>query len=230
MVKKKITLGVMAAVGGIAALPGCKDNPASRHYNRSRDSVRLEARLLELSKTEYKGKLSYGAMCYLPPSPPTDVDYVCPYCNDTIRGKYNNWEMNGLHEIDSIVDSIKAKGYDALLDKSELCPNCSGKDIAEPVLTFKIRFSEKADYHTARSNNISEYLCVKNFIEGRDVYPAGGKDKHAIHDNINIIQKMLGLGRGIETPEIEYWDNFGVVPPPPPPREPAIPFTPPVLK
>ncbi len=191
----------MAAMGGIAALPGCKDNPDSRHYNRSKDSVRLEARLLELSKTEYKGKLSYGAMCYDIIATAT-VDYVCTYCGDTIKGRYDEWDIKFVNMIESIVDSIKAKGYDAVLDKSELCPNCSKKETVHPELIFKIRFSKKADYHIARSNIINEYSCVRDFIEGRDVYTDWTDVEYAIHDDVNIIQKMTGLGQGIETPEL----------------------------
>lgn len=95
MKNKKIKLGVLAAVRGIVGIPGCQHTPKPSLYDKSEDSIRLEARLLELSKTNYNGALFSGAMCYKMASP-QNVDYIYPYCNDTIKNKYDSWKINGI--------------------------------------------------------------------------------------------------------------------------------------
>lgn len=51
-----------------------------------------------------------------------------------------------------------------------------------------------------------------NFINGDDMYRGLQDEEYAIHDNINIIQKMTGLGKGIEAPELKSNNPFGPVP------------------
>jgi hypothetical protein len=86
------------------------------------------------------------------------------------------------------VSKIKSLDYDAVLDKTEFCPICSKKNIQNPELIFKIRFSDEAGYHIARSNIVNEYQCVFDFLSKPDEYKG---DKA-------IIQKMTGLGEDLK--------------------------------
>ena len=93
-----------------------------------------------------------------------------------------------INQIDDIVEQIKTLGYDAVLDKTEFCPKCSKKNIENPELIFKIRFSDKADYHVVRSNIINEYQSLFEFLSNPDKFTG---------DKV-IIQKMTGLGEDLK--------------------------------
>jgi len=127
------------------------------------------------------------ASCY---EPAVDYyeDYVCSYCNNTTKGKYSDWIVHNIKEIDDIVKKIKELEYDVILDKTEFCPHCSKKDIQNPELIFKIRFSDTADYHVVRSNIVNEYQCLLEFLKNPDKYTG----------NREIIQKMTGLGEDLK--------------------------------
>ena len=155
MERREIVKGLAAALGGLVAIPGCRNLP--------------------------------GAMCY---DPIVDyyVDYVCSDCNSTIKDTYSNWVVYSIKQIENIVLRIKNLGYDVVLDKTEFCPHCSKKSIENPELIFKIRFSDKADYHVVRSNIINEYQCLFEFLSNPDEY-TGDKE---------IIQKMTGLGEDLK--------------------------------
>jgi len=199
MKTKNIKIGLVAALGGLVAIPECNmqsNNPTDTNHINT-DSLRLEQRLKELSQTEYTGELAWGAMCYKI-AMPVYVDYSCPYCDDTIKEKYNNWTIYMINQIDDIVEQIKTLGYDAVLDKTEFCPKCSKKNIENPELIFKFRFSSKANYHVARSNIVNEYQCLLAFLSGQDKYAGAQGQEYALHDNIAIIQKMTGLGKDIK--------------------------------
>jgi len=128
-----------------------------------------------------------SAMCY-DPAMPEYSDYVCTYCKNVIKEKYSEWTIYNIAQIDEIVKKIKALDYDVVLDKTEFCPNCSKKEIQNPVLIFKIRFSEEDEYHIARSNIVNEYQCLYDFLKNPDEF-AGDKA---------IIQKMTGLGEDLK--------------------------------
>jgi hypothetical protein len=198
MKNRKIKIGLIATVSGMVAIQGCNVQAvnSSNVSNRNADSIRLEERLRELSNTEYKGKLAWGAMCYKP-TVPKYVDYLCPYCGDTIR-KYGDWEVRNINQIEEIVKQIKSKGYDIILDKREFCPHCSKESIEKPELIFKIRFSAQANYHVVKSNRVSEYQCLLAFLLGKDKYSGGHDEEYALHDNIAIIQKMTGFGKELK--------------------------------
>jgi hypothetical protein len=127
------------------------------------------------------------AMCY-DPAEPYYVDYVCTHCNNVIKDKYGDWEVHTIGQIDKIVEQIKALCFDAVLDKTEFCSHCSKKNIENPELIFKIRFSNEADYHTARSNIVNEYQLLFEFLSNPDGYTG----------NRAIIQKMTGLGEDLK--------------------------------
>ena len=189
MERRNAIKGLAAALGGLVAIPECdmQSNKPTDTNHINTDSLRLEQRLKELSKTEYTGELAWGAMCYKI-AMPVYVDYSCPYCDDTIKEKYNNWTIYMINQIDDIVEQIKTLGYDAVLDKTEFCPNCSKKEIQNPVLIFKIRFSEEDDYHIVRSNIVNEYQCLYDFLKNPDEFTG---DK-------TIIRKMTGLGEDLK--------------------------------
>ena len=128
-----------------------------------------------------------GATCY-DPAYPDNVDYVCSYCGNIIKGKYSSWLIFDINQIEEIVNQIKKLDYDVVLDKTEFCPNCSQKNIENPEIIFKIRFSEEAGYHIARSNIVNEYQCLFEFLSNPDKFSG----------NRAIIQKMTGLGEDLK--------------------------------
>ena len=128
------------------------------------------------------------AMCYDPAIDEQYEDYVCSHCGNTIKEKYGSWKIHTVSKIDECVKKIKDLDYDAVLDKTELCPHCSKKNIENPELIFKIRFSDEADYHVVRSNIINEYQCLYEFLSNPDEFTG----------NKAIIQKMTGLGEDLK--------------------------------
>ena len=206
MGKKEIKIGTAIALSTLVAMQSCKSqaknsgtddtNTQQNRNDMSTDSVKLEKRLLKLSKTKYKGELSMGAMCY-EVSAPIKIDYQCSYCNEETKDRYDNWLVGEIQGIDAIVTQLKEKGYDVVLDKTEFCEHCSKRIILNPELIFKIRFSDNGDYHEVRSNIQNEYQCLLEFILGNDKYQGDYGEEIALHDNIEIIQKMTGLGKGI---------------------------------
>jgi ribosomal protein S27AE len=126
------------------------------------------------------------------------VDYVCPYCGDTIKERYSNWNIYDMSGIAAIVEQIKAMEYDVVLDKREFCPHCSGKSIENPELIFKIRFSSDAEYHIVKSNISYEYQCLLAFLSDKATYFGSYGEEYALHDNTAIIQKMTGLGKDLK--------------------------------
>jgi len=131
------------------------------------------------------------ASCYAPMIEEHYEDYICSHCGDTIKGKYYSWVIHNINTIESIVNQIKTLEYDVILDKTEFCPFCSKKNIENPELIFQIRFSDKAEYHTVRSNIVNEYQCLFEFLSNPDEYKG----------NREIIQKMTGLGEDLKIGE-----------------------------
>ena len=163
MERRKMIKGLAAALSGLAAIPGCIE---------------------ETEETEEPEEIITGAMCYVVGFPVL-ADYVCPYCGNTIKEKYNKWMIDSIKQIDEIFKNIKGLGYDVVLDKTEFCPKCSKTEIQNPVLIFKIRFSEEDEYHIARSNIVNEYQCLYEYLSDPDKFTG----------DIAIIQKMTGLRR-----------------------------------
>jgi len=166
MKRRKAIKGLAAALGGLAAIPGCKK------------------------------ELVPVASCYV-----TVVDYyedyVCSHCGNTIKEKYTKQIISYIGQIEYGVNQMKGLGYDVILDKTEFCPHCSKKGIENPVLIFKIRFSEEADYHIARSNIINEYYCLYEFLKNPDEY-LETQDVKTLPEKIAIIRKMTGLGEDLK--------------------------------
>ena len=128
-----------------------------------------------------------GAECY-DPAIPEYRDYVCTYCKNVIKEKYSDWMVSSIAQIDEIVKKIKDLDYDVVLDKTEFCPKCSKKEIQNPELIFKIRFSNDVDYHVVRSNIVNEYQCLFEFLSKPEEFKG----------NKTIIQKMTGLGEDLK--------------------------------
>ena len=141
MKSKKIEIGLVAALSGLVATPGC---------NKDIEPI--------------------GAMCYDPVAPIEYEDYVCFHCDNTVKGKYGSWIIHIISQIEDIVSRMKGLEYDVILDAAEFCPYCSKKNIENPELIFGIRFSEEADYHFVRSNIVNEYQCLFDFLANPDEY------------------------------------------------------------
>jgi len=199
MKTKNIKIGIVAALGGLAATQNCDAQTSNTNNagNKNADSIRLENRLKELAKTKYTGELAWGANCYYSASSKRE-NYVCPYCSSTVKRKYDSRTIRDINKIESIVKQVKTLGYDVFLDKTELCPKCSKRNIKNPELVFKIRFTTKADYHIIRSNIVNEYQCLLAFLSNQDKYSGNQDFEYTLHDNIAIIQKMTGLGKDLK--------------------------------
>jgi len=64
-------------------------------------------------------------------------------------------------------------------------------------LFFMIRFDEAGEYHAARSNFPDHYKCVLAFLNGSEIYTNDFDGTRPLHDNIDVLQKMLGIGPDI---------------------------------
>jgi DNA-directed RNA polymerase subunit RPC12/RpoP len=200
MKNKKIKLGLIAGgISGVMAIQGCDAQTVNKTAvdNPNTDSIKLEERLKKLSQTEYTGELVMGAMCY-DPAVPAYMDYICSHCGDTIKEKYENWDIYNINGIENIVNQIKENGYDVVLDKTEFCPRCSKKEIEHPELIFKIRFSSNADYHIVKANMANEYQCLRAFLLDKKTFSGEYGEEHSLHNNIMVIQKMTGLGKDLK--------------------------------
>jgi hypothetical protein len=142
-----------------------------------------------------KGLAALGGLVTLPrcatcyePAVDCHVDYVCTYCKGITKDTYCDSIVYSISQIEDIVKKIKALDFDVVLDKTEFCPYCSKKTIPNPELIFKIRFSDKADYHVVRSNIVNEYYLLHEFLSNPDEYTGDRA----------IIQKMTGLGEDLK--------------------------------
>jgi len=193
-----------------------------------KDREELEIRLRELSETEYSGKLNWGAMCY-EISMPQPTDYLCPVCGSITSE--SGFIVREIEEARKTVLEIRNLGYDAHLDEREFCATCNENDnvdheidrgempidefidimkeldIKNPELVFKFRFESDSEYHTARSTIAETYRCVLEFLNGKDHYINDRDGTEPIHDNIHILQKMLGIGLDLPVPDKRklYW-------------------------
>jgi ribosomal protein L37AE/L43A len=166
-----------------------------------KDRYSLEQRLKELSETEYSGKISCGAMCYSIAAPVRE-NYVCPVCGH--KTKQNNHIIWTIKDIRTIVAQMKGAGYDVILDEHEFCNNCSNRKRAPvkyPVLIFKIRYTPDSEYHIAESNFFDNYKCVWEFLKGNDFYLNTYDGTETLHQNVEVLQKMLGIGKDIIPPK-----------------------------
>ena len=198
----------IAALSGLVALTGgcesAKPVASSESSNSQEtlkntismvDSASLVQRLKELTAVEFDTnselnelKIVSHAMCYIVASP-QEQDYECSKCGaKTPSTAYSN---GNIRSIRTLVNQIKALGYDVVLDESMFCSACSGMKHERPELIFKIRFSKNAEYHSAKSNVYDEYETVHQFLLGKDnflKYYPGRLDK-----KFRIIEKMLGI-------------------------------------
>jgi hypothetical protein len=176
-----------------------------------KDRILLEQRLKELSETKYRGIIRSGAMCYSPVEPSLE-DYECPVCGyKTVQTNHTIWEIKCIR---TMVAQIKDAGYDVILDEYEFCDRCSGNKkppfVAKSIewngyrktdaeLIFKIRYNPESEYHIAKSNFAGAYECVLEFLKGNNSYSGGRAGTEPLNrkKNIEILQKMLGIGQNI---------------------------------
>jgi len=163
-----------------------------------KDSVELENRLKILAQTPYTGNFGYyGATCYTGFYESYDY-YKCPTCGKETRRTTS--QLNSLKQIEKIVNKIKESDYDVSLEQKEYCKYCTHRVfIKEPTLVFKIRFSDSSDYHIAQSSVLSDYSCLQEFLLNRKTF-LDNRSIKTIHDNVDIIQKMTGLGSDLNIP------------------------------
>jgi len=166
------------------------------------DKALLEKRLKELAETPYTGEIRLGAMCYSPVV--STYEYKCELC-----GKTTEQTVCGINEvmyITTLVNEIKNAGYDVLLDGRDYCQYCK---TPEPEghneygfirkhkvngFVFMIRFNDNKDYHVVKTSNIDNYRCLKTFLINDDNFKGSYGQTCVLHENIDIIHKMTGLG------------------------------------
>ena len=160
----------------------------------------LEERLSELAETPFTGKLAEGAMCYLMAS--YDSDYNCTICGRISRPDGFTVFGRELNLIRKIVEELKTKGFDVLLDESEYCDYCRENSIDDyPQPVFMMRFNQDDDYNKCRCDNSNDYMCLATFLSGGDVFVDNQAFDIALHDRIDRISKMSGL----KSPAVEAW-------------------------
>ena len=157
------------------------------------DKAELEKRLIKLTQTPYTGKVAIGADCYAPQNFFEYVDYICPVCKKPTTYNSLKFDPRELRKIKEIVNELKKKGYDVLLDQTEYCEFCNGKKMSEPMSIFKIRFDDNDEYHIARSD-FYDFKYLQTFLQGRDHFLGSYDNTKALHWEIDRIHKMTGLG------------------------------------
>ncbi|MBP1630813.1 MAG: hypothetical protein H6Q15_1706 [Bacteroidetes bacterium] len=167
-----------------------------------RDSIELEKRLKFLSETPYTGEF-YSPISFQPSSYESSISssygyYVCPTCGKETRRP--SLVLFDIENIEKIVKQIKDAGYDVVLEQKEFCKYCSGRIFLNNAsFVFKIRFSENSDYHVVKSDISGDYSCLFHFLLFRKTFVVNSR-RYTIHDNIDIIQKMTGLGSDLNIP------------------------------
>lgn len=206
MSKKKIKIGIAAALSGIAVSPVCsssssQNKPENSSVEVAVDSLSLENRLKEIAADTTKIDLAIGAMCYKIAATKPGT-YKCRECGRVVSEKYSHYMLSTMSSIIRTVDMIRAMGYDVVVDQSEFCPKCSKhRKVENPELIFKIRFSKKAEYHVAKSNVKNDYVCLYEFLSGNQKFADRTGNEYLIRDNIPVIQKMTGLGSDLKIEE-----------------------------
>ncbi len=192
-------------------------------------SQELEDRLNQLAKEEYKGERFPGAMCYAMASP-IEEEFQCPICGSKIIStNYEQRSLESIKRDVDIIKTfgydailvcthkqatIETYQYPpepptTIADEDSLYINTETKaktktetkEVTETELTFKIRFSDKEDYHVVNSNIESDYDILVAFLKGAEIRKSFNDATIPLHDNIDVIKKMTGLGKGISSPK-----------------------------
>lgn len=161
-----------------------------------RDSLELERRLKYIYRTPYTGNF-YSLLWGRNYSDEYDY-YKCPTCGKETRRSAISLEE--LRMIEIIFNRIKDAGYDVALEQREYCKYCSKRIfIKDASLFFKIRFSPNTEYHIVSTNNFYEYDCLFQFLLYRKKFWSENTEL-PICLNVDIIQKMTGLGSDLIIP------------------------------
>ena len=157
------------------------------------DKELLEKRLKELAETPYTGEISSGAMCYCPRAP-EDSEYKCLLCKKITVYKSGEFAIKNLKKARAIVKRLAESGYDVKLDEREYCDSCKGEEyISNPRPTLSIKFRIDDDYHTTRVD-IEHLEYLETFLQGGDNLLDYYDYTVKLHDNIDILSKITGLG------------------------------------
>jgi hypothetical protein len=165
------------------------------------DRILLEKRLKELAETPYAGEMCYGAMCYVPAysGAPFDEGYFCPICEKTTKDcNFTDETMYNLETIRQIITELKATGFDIWLDERDFCNFCREKEPPYgPKPFLMIRFNPNDEYHRVKTFDILDYKILKAFLESDDHCFNEYGATQALHDKIDVIDKMTNLGEDI---------------------------------
>ncbi len=195
MKKRDFKAGVVAALG-TALVASCGTTSAEQEINKSeaKDSILLEERLKELAAMPAR-KDYESAMCYVPYYTDKSAEYICSSCG--AKSMVNMASLRRISPIKEIFAKIKAEGYDVSIDYSEYCFSCSNDRVIEnPAPIFKIRFSKKGKYHEVKTDLVSDYVTLLAFLRNDKKYANEG-DESYLPEEIFVIQKMTGLGKGL---------------------------------
>lgn len=198
MKKRDFKAGVVAALG-TAIVASCGTTNAANIERdlknlESKDSVLLEKRLMELAAMPAR-KDYESAMCYVPYYTDKNAEYICPSCG--AKSMVNMANLRRVSPIKEFFEKIKAEGYDVSIDFSEYCSSCSdGQVIKNPAPIFKIRFTKNSKYHEVKTDLVSDYVTLLAFLRNEKEYKNGG-DENYLPEEIYVIQKMTGLGKGL---------------------------------
>jgi hypothetical protein len=155
------------------------------------------------------------------------VKYICPICGQQstmLEGRISSFEqrrISSFEQIRTIVNNLKALGFDVQLDESEFCAcecfdSLSMPDMQShtdeswyektpkeenPELIFRIKLSGESEYHIARSNSEYDYLRAYTFLTGNayNKYKVSALFK-------SDIEKMLGIKLSAQRPSVQL-DN-----------------------
>ncbi|HOV27361.1 MAG TPA: hypothetical protein PK566_13530 [Pseudobacteroides sp.] len=146
------------------------------------DKKEIMAKLQELSNKPVPPNLSHGAMCYRVARPPERAEYICPVCHSkTIytsqMSLFISFTLPGIRRIVRDINLI----VNCNLDESEFCKKCFTGE-KKPELCFIIRYKNN-DIHKVFTNDYSDFLILKEFLEGKDVHDNGPDGETPLKDH-----------------------------------------------
>ncbi|MFH0896111.1 MAG: hypothetical protein V2A54_16890 [Bacteroidota bacterium] len=182
------------SANGNDTIPGNDTNvtvPVDTPKNKLYTKEELFQKLNYLSKTPAPKELKEGAMCYKPAGPPNSIDYICPSCGaKTVYSTDQSWFLwRDLQACRSMVKNLK--GLNATLDETTYCKKCN-KTKATPELCLIIHYPDKTEQRTCGVNRTS-MMYLQEFLSGSLKHHSETNAEFPLKDNINEIEKMLGI-------------------------------------